>query len=107
MTINEIQLEHVYWISHNFPDNGEQEAFMGIVEEVGELSHALLKQRQNIRGDPFELEEAAKDAIGDMMIFTVFLCNERGWNLEDIVSDTWMQVRERDWVLFPFDGLTK
>jgi len=38
---------------------------MGLVEEVGELAHAHLKNEQGIRGTPEEHVQAKVDAIGE------------------------------------------
>jgi hypothetical protein len=61
------------WVAHNFPnDNPKDEALaslMGIIEEVGELAHAHLKQRQNIRGNPAKHVADAKDAVGDATVY--------------------------------------
>ena len=70
LNLSEVQWEQKSWEQHNFPNKIWQHAFMGMVEELGELSHALLKQEQGIRGDKNELELLAKDAIGDLLIFT-------------------------------------
>ena len=48
----------------------------GVVEEVGELTHAVLKHLQNIRGfgDVNFFREKAKDAIGDAMVYLSHWC---------------------------------
>jgi NTP pyrophosphatase (non-canonical NTP hydrolase) len=77
---------------------------MGIVEEIGELSHALLKQEQGIRGTWLDHETAAKDAVGDIVVFLACLCVLRGWDLAAIVDATWSEVRKRDWKARPHVG---
>lgn len=103
--IDQLQSEQHEWSARNFPNATPDEPFMGIVEEVGELSHALLKGKQGIRGTPEEHEAAAKDALGDIFIFMLHFCNLRGWNLHDIVTETWNGVvAKRDWRANPKDG---
>jgi len=92
------------WVEHNFGDRPWHQPFMGIVEEVGELSHALLKQEQGIRGSWEEHENEAKDAIGDILIYMCDLCNARGWDAEKILEDTWAHVSKRDWKANPNKG---
>ena len=109
MTIREMQVEHLAWEQHNFPSTMGQYngPFKGIVEEVGELSHSLLKQEQGIRGTYEEHEKLAKDALGDMLVFMLSFCHAKGWDLQSIFEGTWNEVKKRDWIKFPFDGLTK
>jgi NTP pyrophosphatase (non-canonical NTP hydrolase) len=76
----------------------------GIVEEVGELAHAFLKQEQGIRGTRGEHEENGKDAIGDILIFLANLCSARGWDLQEIVEQTVEKVTRRDWATDPQKG---
>jgi NTP pyrophosphatase (non-canonical NTP hydrolase) len=63
------------WVAHNFPTTDGagnipmQETCEGLIEEIGELAHANLKAKQNIRGTQAEHEAAAKDAIGDMTVY--------------------------------------
>lgn len=109
MNIREIQEQVTHWARANFADKPDgtvdyHKPFMGLVEEVGELSHALLKQEQGIRGPFAEHEDEAKDAVGDIMIYLFHLCGERGWDLEDIVVDTWNKVSKRDWKSNPVNG---
>jgi NTP pyrophosphatase (non-canonical NTP hydrolase) len=94
MNLDVYQQEIALWRKSNFPDSGEDEQFLGIVEEVGELAHAILKQRQGIRerGD-----EDIIDAIGDIMIYLLNYCSCKGWSLDGILWETWDQVKRRDW----------
>lgn len=61
------------WVAKNFPPyEGEvpgNDSILGCIEEAGELAHAHLKNKQGIRGTPEEHEAAAKDAIGDIVIY--------------------------------------
>lgn len=97
MTLREIQIAQNEWATRNF---GEQEAitqFLGVVEEVGELAHSILKQQQCIRGSHEEHEAKARDAVGDIAIFLLGYCNRRGWDLQAIIDETWAEVSKRDW----------
>lgn len=97
LTLKQLQEEAETWRDHNFPDYTWEEQFMGVVEEVGELSHALIKQKQGIRGSFDKHEADAMDAVGDMLVFLSGLCSARGWSMQDILEETWAQVKQRDW----------
>lgn len=98
--LSSLQHEQAEWQKKNFPHSGDQEAFEGIVEEVGELAHARLKMRQGIRGGENHLA-AERDAIGDIVIFLLGYCNYRGISLENVVLETWDRVIHRDWISNP------
>ena len=107
MTLKEIQTEQVAWLKHNFPEFDSQksyQALLGVVEEVGELSHAHLKREQNIRGTAEELDEKGKDAIGDIIIFLLAYCSAKSWDCEEIVNEVWSRVGKRDFVSDPLEG---
>lgn len=63
------------WVAHNFPTTDGAgnipmlETCEGVIEELGELAHASLKAKQNIRGTPDQHEADAKDAIGDLTVY--------------------------------------
>lgn len=97
LDITSIQLDLKLWKLHNFPASDDRDQLLGIVEELGELAHAILKLRQGIRGTPAEHEAAAKDAVGDLFIFLTNFCSARDWVLEDIIHDTVATVLRRDW----------
>lgn len=104
MNLRQLQTELGPWVRHNFGDPPWTQPYMGVVEEVGELSHALLKQEQGIRGTWDEHEAAARDAVGDVVVFLACLCLLRGWDLASIVESTWDEVRRRDWQANPETG---
>jgi NTP pyrophosphatase (non-canonical NTP hydrolase) len=102
MDLGRLQREVGAWADRNFgPTTGsaEQVAFnaLGVVEEVGELAHALLKQHQGIRGSWEEHETAGQDAVADVVIFLANLCHRKGWDLDAVIEETWERVSRRDW----------
>jgi NTP pyrophosphatase (non-canonical NTP hydrolase) len=88
-------------------DGPPDDPLIGLVEEVGELAHAHLKQKQKIRGTYKEHQAAKIDAIGDIMIYLADYCARCNINLNLAVIDTWDKVRKRNWSQYPTDGLTK
>jgi NTP pyrophosphatase (non-canonical NTP hydrolase) len=103
----QLQLEQELWQEMNFPNSGIHECFYGVVEEIGELSHALLKMDQGIRGTKQEHTAEAKDAVGDIVIYLAGLCNKRGINLQSAVETAWREVKQRNWIKYPRDGRTE
>lgn len=61
------------WVARNFPPyTGEipgNDSIIGCIEELGELAHAHLKKKQGIRGTTEQHDEAAQDAIGDIVVY--------------------------------------
>jgi NTP pyrophosphatase (non-canonical NTP hydrolase) len=102
--LGKMQKEVSDWRAYNFPNSTPEEQYMGIVEELGELSHVMLKDRQGIR-DIGDTEALAQDAIGDMAIFMINFCDMHGWDFEKILATTWEQVAGRDWRKNPKDGV--
>lgn len=92
----DLQLEVKEWQDKEFPKQEAWEPLIGIQEELGELAHAHLKQHQKIRGSPAELEEKARDAVGDMVIYIAGYCNARGFNLPMCVNQAWNVVKQRN-----------
>ena len=93
-----IQLEADFWLTANFPNTDHMEQYIGIAEEVGELGHAVLKNKQRIRNiNDEEYERLATDAVGDILIYLMNFCNVHGWDLQYILNNTWEQVQRRDW----------
>jgi NTP pyrophosphatase (non-canonical NTP hydrolase) len=106
--IRDLQGEHYEWVNHNFPDQQPHHAVYGMVEEIGELCHALLKGEQRIRegvDEGFKVNIIEEDAIGDLFIYMMSHANFRGLDLEEIITTVWFQVKERDWIAYPDKGV--
>lgn len=103
-----MQAERNEWIAHNFPQEDEmlgnvRDVVYGMVEEMGELCHALLKASQGIRGmgDPAVLREQVIDAHCDLIIFSLGLPKHFEYDLETELQRTWDKVKARDWIADP------
>lgn len=119
--IREFQAEHKAWLERNFPGQhtyeNRHQAFLGVVEEVGELAHTVLKSEQKIRefmagdmdgGDTVDttilLRATIADGVGDLVIFLAGFCDMYDLDLETCIEETWKRVRQRDWVADPTTG---
>jgi len=107
MDLRTLQDGHRQWLHHNFGEQQEHQALLGLIEEVGELAHAHLKAEQNIRGSLEEHREEAKDAIGDIVIYLASYCTTNGYDLANCVAGAWAEVSGRDWIKYPINGVSK
>ena len=92
------------WRKKNFPDTDSTEQFMGMVEEMGELSHAILKRKQGIRTNE-DHDAAIVDAIGDIFIYMVNFCDLEGIDVVNAVHEAWFEVEQREWRKNPETGI--
>lgn len=86
-----IQQDHAAWVIHNFGmPNGENKwhPILGIVEEIGEFSHAYLKAAQGIRGTAEDHYIAMRDAIADIGIYLMDFCTRVNIDFKDILLAT-------------------
>jgi NTP pyrophosphatase (non-canonical NTP hydrolase) len=106
LTFGRLQREVAEWSLRNFGTqaDGTVDRLLGMGEELGELDHAILKQRHGIRGSWEQHEREAQDAFGDLIISSMDFAARRGWDAEAVVAETWSRVQRRDWVLHPVDG---
>jgi len=106
MTLDDIQTASREWRRLNFPANTADEQFLGMTEELGELAHAILKNKQGIRGfdDPVKFEAALMDGLGDLIIFMCGFADHHGITLSQAVALAWAEVQERDWITAPDNG---
>lgn len=110
MDLSTLQEELHEWRMRNFPDCTASQQFMGMVEEMGEIAHAILKHEQGIRTmDNFnQTSIAIKDGVADLTIFMMGLCSLMNWDLCTLVyAVAHNEVMKRDWIMYPGDGLTK
>ena len=104
--LTQIQAEHKDWHKHNFGEVPFWMPVFGMMEELGELAHALLKQVQGVRTTE-DHNENIKDAIGDLLIFTIGLANTLDLDLRSVIAETWGKVKIRDWKKYPETGMPK
>lgn len=107
MNILEMQEQHRQWAQHNFPKTLPHQPLLGIVEEVGELSHAHLKNEQGIRGSAVLHCLAKEDAVGDIMMYLFHYCELNGLTLSACINTAWNEIKTRDWIKFPKNGKTE
>ena len=96
ITFRKLQDQNALWVACNFGPHPAWHSLLGIVEEVGELSHAYLKREQRIRTNQNH-NEAIRDAVADIVIYLADFCTTEGIDLGDQVDSTWREVRKRDW----------
>lgn len=91
-----LQEEQREWSLQNFGPHSPDQPQLGMIEEIGELAHAHLKQLQGIRGTPEEHYASKVDAIADTMIFLADFCTCKDWDLEPEVSIAKLSVSPYD-----------
>lgn len=90
LTFEQLQAELRPWVEHNFGKRPSWQPALGLVEEAGELSHAVLKRAQGIRGSTAEHDAAIRDAIADLIIFLADFCNSH--SLAPVGSSTFVEL---------------
>ena len=82
----EIRQEVAAWSKRNFPGKQRWEPWLGMVEELGELSHAVLKRHQKIRVEEDHAGDIY-DACGDIVIY-LFDYLEQNCEYDPILNTT-------------------
>lgn len=97
--LRDLQNRLAAWQGRNF---GAQEPFtmaLGLQEEVGELSHAVLKHMQKIRGmeDSEKFRAMAGDAAGDIFVYLVNFLTSLRLDAGTLFLETSERVMKREW----------
>ena len=103
LTFRELQSQVGSWSLKNFGEDPPVWKFVGMVEEVGDLAHALLKKKQGIRITE-DHEAKAKDAVGDLLVYTADFCDRMSYDMQEIIEKVWAKVSKRDWKADPSKG---
>ena len=103
--IKRLQEEQKPWVAHNFGDRPAWMPLLGVMEELGELAHAFLKNAQGIRKQDYDAKQ--KDAVADIIIYLSDFCNSQGYDMEELVDITWKEVKQRDWRRYPKNGVSE
>lgn len=104
MNLRELQRQRARWADENFGPTPAWQNTLGVCEEAGELAHAILKRAQHIRGDDDKHQADAEDAVGDIVMYLMGVCDNLNVYLEDVIQDVAKRVMQRDWVKHPDDG---
>ena len=94
------------WLKYNFPYATSDHQLKSIMEELGELCHADLKQEQGIKGNENH-ELKIKDSVGDIFISLVNYCNVKGIDFDECLNIAYTEVISRDWQKNPETGKDK
>lgn len=103
-TFQALQDQVTVWSNENFGNQPSYRPLLGLVEEVGELSHAHLKAEQGIRDTIEKLFAKKENAIGDIFVYGADYCAREGINLAQAIWKTWQEVSKRDWKKNPMDA---
>lgn len=120
MDLSTLQQERNEWVAHNFPREETSHAhhsLMGATEEVlselipllvalGRANHHWIKMEARIRGTEEEHIEKIKDAVGDTVVFLAGIATRLEFDFGECVQEVWDQVKQRDWVKYPTNGVT-
>lgn len=104
ISLDTLQDQHQVWSKYNWGGQRSWAPLMGMVEELGELAHSHLKRHQGIRYHE-DLDRKGQDAVGDILIYAAHYCNTQEWSMQQLLDETWMEVRERDWIQNPDTGV--
>ena len=103
--LKKLQEEQAPWVKKNFGDRPSYWPLLGVVEEVGELCHAHLKNEQGIRVNEDHFENK-RDAVADIVIYLADYCQAEGIDLQSTVEEVWNKVKYRDWNKNPATGVS-
>jgi NTP pyrophosphatase (non-canonical NTP hydrolase) len=67
------------------PGNDKNQ-FLKTIEEIGEISRALLKDNQ----------EGVVDGIGDVMVTLIILAEQRGTSIGECLHHAYMEIKDRE-----------
>lgn len=75
-------------VLYQIPENFKVAPLLGVVEETGEMVSAVMDMNR-----PADVE----DAIGDLQVFLLNLCEFSGYDGDSALKGVWSMVRQRDW----------
>jgi len=88
MNFAQWQEEVSAWSRHNFGEQTAERPLLGMIEELGELAHPVLKQAQGIRVNEHRREQVI-DAVGDLVIYSLDFCGRAGYDAAEAYQTAW------------------
>lgn len=84
----EVMTEHPDWEFKNFGKQPPIKPMLGMQEELGELTHPVLKFSQGVRiTSEAELKDRIRDAIGDTLVYLISYANKVNIHLIQVMHD--------------------
>jgi NTP pyrophosphatase (non-canonical NTP hydrolase) len=99
------------WQEKNFKleDTSYEWCFIGVVEELGEIGHILLKSRQGIReyqdGLTPEVKDKIADGVTDAIVFLLQMSSHLGVEVAPFFFEEVERVMVRDWTTKKENGV--
>jgi len=93
--LEEAQIRLGEWSREQFGDQGSINPFLGMVEEMGEMTRIILKRRQDIRQEELAEEDLGRE-LADVMIYALDFAEREGFTLADPFEEKLEEVLERD-----------
>jgi NTP pyrophosphatase (non-canonical NTP hydrolase) len=81
----ELQKEVGEWSVKNFGTQPPERRILGMIEELGELAHCVVKQEQKIRTNTSTMQKEW-DAVGDLIIYMLDFCYSINLDLSSIIQ---------------------
>jgi len=103
--IIEVQEEIKMWSYHNFGNRPSYQMILGMMEELGELSHHYIKREQKIRTNE-DHDEGIEDSLADLCIYLLDFCANENIDFELAFNKAWEQVKKRNWKSNSKDGMS-
>lgn len=103
------QQELIDWEIRNFGKQEPYRKLLGMIEELGEIAHSLLKAEQGIRegkDGKVDLEELG-DGVADIFIYGSNLLSSYGINVEETLKNVIEKILSRDWIKYPKNGVSE
>lgn len=110
LDFHDLQSKRQAWAAASGVGSNIEDLVDLLQEEMGEMANARVKLREGIRRGATDREallEAERDAVGDLVIVLAGYCTARNFSLQECVEKAWEEVRQRDWIKFPYDGRTR
>ena len=111
--LNELQGRLKQWQEANFDIDctGPEWMALGACEELGEVSHIIVKAKQRIREHQAGLDDSTindlADGVADTVIYLMQLCSHLGIDFGKALFYTAETVMQRNWRVNKTDGVSK
>lgn len=116
--LEQLQKEIAEWANHNFPERTPRDRLTETTDGIGRLAEQaletvvpilhMIRQVKKVNcGDREQNEVKMQEALGNITFFLIDFCHLNGWSYQEILEQIWSEVKERDWIEDPINGLKK